>query len=424
MGGLEDLPSDVFRLMYERGLVSERDLRHLRLTSRGLRARLPVDGVLGHAHFHRIVAERGSRRAMAELLAVAERLLSRSWLEINALEATRRCLVNASEETAARVVAWGLEHRWDETMFRRFYSRTQNTRTSVYAPPVRDSSRETPWTPVALTASRRGFGRVLHMLLHPSVVHLVEWNASDSKILRLAVRDGLTDIVAALLAMPDGRGGSPTVHDSALIAHAASHRDGVILDVLLNLDPRLDLHSNNESALRHASMRGHAANVRKLLDLGADPTVLASESLRSASAVGAVDVVRLMLDWVSNDGMQRRVDRRAESSYAIRIASLHGHVDIVRMLLEDDLRDGDGKDTLRADPRAWSSFALRKAAENEHIEIVRMLLLDGRALPDAANHEALRSAVRASRTEVLKLLTSIPMYDTADKVNAVLASGS
>jgi ankyrin repeat protein len=92
-----------------------------------------------------------------------------------------------------------------------------------------------------------------------------------------------------------------------------------------------------------------------------DPAAEDKLAIIWASIEGKVDVVRLLLAWVSPNG--ERVDPAAQDNKAIRLASREGEVDVVRLLLAD----------ARVDPAARNNAASKEASRNGHLEVVRLL---------------------------------------------------
>jgi ankyrin repeat protein len=181
--------------------------------------------------------------------------------------------------------------------------------------------------------------------------------------------------------------GDPTEDDNILIRSASARGNTEAVRLLLE-DRRADPTADDNYAIIEASKNGRTEVVRLLLRDGrADPTADDNIIIGTASFSGRTEIVRLLLE----DG---RADPRADNNIAIITASRKGHTEVVRLLLEDG----------RADPRANNNEAIQMASENGHTEIVRMLLQDGRVNPRANDKYAIKMASNRGHTEVLLLL--------------------
>ncbi|KAJ1821386.1 hypothetical protein LPJ56_003250 [Coemansia sp. RSA 2599] len=160
----------------------------------------------------------------------------------------------------------------------------------------------------------------------------------------------------------------------------------------LNLGPLLvDVHKDNEAALRAAAEAGQAEAVRILVAAGANVSVFENEPLVLAAAEGHLDAVRTLLDCGA--------DASDDRSRALRTAVLRGDANIacVRLLLERGadaaaMNDncllaavyrGDGTAVPAAARSVQRRYASRSApATSSHVQLVKILLEHG-ANPNA-----------------------------------------
>ncbi len=190
------------------------------------------------------------------------------------------------------------------------------------------------------------------------------------------------------------------------------------------------LHQNiaMRDPLYHAAFHGDAAEVKRLLDGGADPNSADGAgytTLMSAAKDGNSEVVKILLSASANPNA---TDKNGYT--ALHDAAREGHAEVVKILL-----------SARADVNAASNggyTALRLAKEEGHSEVVKILqvagaesafasecplcepsrsgdltevkrLLDGGADPNAANQwgeTALMRAANYGKSEVAELLLS------------------
>ena len=168
----------------------------------------------------------------------------------------------------------------------------------------------------------------------------------------------------------------------------AAAKNGDLKKVAFSLQSGVDIHAENDKALRWASNHGHEEVVRLLLEQGADVHAESDEALRWASGCGHEAVVRLLLEqgadihalndsalqWASDRGheavvrllLDQGADVHAENDEALRWASKNGDEAIVRLLLERG-----------ADVHAENDWALRRASKNGHQGCVWALVENG-----------------------------------------------
>lgn len=169
---------------------------------------------------------------------------------------------------------------------------------------------------------------------------------------------------------------------------------GVLIKLLENI--QVDPSSNNNSAIRAASVNGHIGVVNYLLEypeVEINITTNSNEALKAAAENGHVEVVNRLLE-----NQQVRDNVAAHSNRALGLTAKNGHIEVVNRLLEfQQVRDNIS---------AWNNYALRFAAANGHIDVVNCLLeypqvKDGVSI---LNNEALRLAARNCHYEIAHIL--------------------
>ena len=88
----------------------------------------------------------------------------------------------------------------------------------------------------------------------------------------------------------------------------------------------VNIHAQNDGALRYASQRGYLEVVKFLVDKGADIHAKNDYALSSASQNGHLGVVKFLID--------KGADIHAENDYPLRWASFNGHLEIVKFLID------------------------------------------------------------------------------------------
>jgi ankyrin repeat protein len=172
-----------------------------------------------------------------------------------------------------------------------------------------------------------------------------------NRLLMLAVRDGETDVVRAML---DSYG-----HIALMLAKLYANPEKVKLP---EDHAAKDKSSLNEKLIK-AAREGDIEEVKQLLDNGANVDArdfIGRVPLMLASANGHVEMVRLLLEWKAD------VDAKDEDGdNALARAAWGGHAEIVQLLLargvDVHVKDKDG-DT-----------ALDLAADEGHTEVVDLL---------------------------------------------------
>ena len=169
------------------------------------------------------------------------------------------------------------------------------------------------------------------------------------------------------------------IHPKSLLTH-----DSEIVKLLLIHN--VNIHANNDQALRCASGHGHLEVVKLLLDNGADVHADNDQALRCASHHGHLEVVKLLLIYNANV--------HANNNEALIQASKKNHSEIVKLLLVHG-----------ADIHANDNQALKEASYSGHLEVVKVLL-KYKANVHANDNEALTQASKKKHAEVVKLLLS------------------
>ncbi|PRP75204.1 centrosomal protein [Planoprotostelium fungivorum] len=192
----------------------------------------------------------------------------------------------------------------------------------------------------------------------------------------------------------------PSVVDNITIRYAS--RLGLIeLVRTLMSDPRVDLSARNNEAFRWAASEGHHEVVQLLLaDARVDPSTEDNYALRVVAAKGHHVVIPVLL-------ADPRLDPSARQNEALREAAEKGHHEVIRLLLADP----------RVDPSARDNDAFIWAASKGHHEVVRLLLADARVDPSAEDNYALRVVAMRGQHEAIPLLLADPRVDPSTKDN-------
>ena len=101
-------------------------------------------------------------------------------------------------------------------------------------------------------------------------------------------------------------------------------KEGNVKGVILFMNKGVDIHAQNDYALRWASGNGHLEVVKYLVGEGADIHDLDDLALRWASEEGHLDVVKFLVE--------RGADIHTEDDEALRWASEEGHLEVVNYL--------------------------------------------------------------------------------------------
>ncbi|CAE7871385.1 unnamed protein product, partial [Symbiodinium microadriaticum] len=206
--------------------------------------------------------------------------------------------------------------------------------------------------------------------------------------------------------------------------------EGNILDDAFELDSPMDLQvltlpfseasDTQRDRLYEASGSGPAAEVESLLHVPADPDtvdveldMLPGSPLMSASSLGRLDVVKLLLE------AKAQVDLTDGSgATALIYAAINGHAGVLQFLMESGAQLG------KSDHHGWTS--LMHAVVNGHAEVVQLLLGAGAEmdLSDQESIGALMTAANRGHSQVVQLLSeaSSPEDDYSGRTALVLAT--
>jgi ankyrin repeat protein len=153
----------------------------------------------------------------------------------------------------------------------------------------------------------------------------------------------------------------------------------VFLIVLLNL------HADNDAALRLEAFDRDTTVVKLLIYFGADVHAKNDQALQIAAHKGDTEIVKILLDHDANV--------HADNDAPLYQASLYGHEDIVKMLLSHG-----------ADANTMNDRALQVAVQNDHPEVVKLLLDYGVRVSGCMDRAMIDYADRQGLTLIGKLL--------------------
>ncbi|AGF84830.1 repeat protein [Moumouvirus goulette] len=120
----------------------------------------------------------------------------------------------------------------------------------------------------------------------------------------------------------------------------------------------VDIHINNDYALRRASVQGHFKIVQYLVENGANLHAEDYCALRLACNNNHFEVVKYLIENGANI--------HANDDYALIRASMYGQFEMVQYLVENG-----------ANLHAKDDYALRLACRNGHFEVVKYLIENG-----------------------------------------------
>jgi len=150
------------------------------------------------------------------------------------------------------------------------------------------------------------------------------------------------------------------------------------------VDQGINIHTDNDQALRWSASNGYIDVVKFLVQNGADIHADNDYALRWSTSNGYIDVVKFLV--------QNGADIHANDDLALRWSASIGHIDVVKFLIENG-----------ADIHAWDDYALRYSAYHGHIEVVKFLVQNGADI-HADNDWALRWFVENGHTEIVEYL--------------------
>ena len=117
---------------------------------------------------------------------------------------------------------------------------------------------------------------------------------------------------------------------------------------------RIDVHTNDEWALKWAVINGHLEVVKYLVENGANIHADNELALKWAANNGHLEVVKYLVE--------NGADIHVDNEWALRWAANNGHLDVVKYLVENG-----------ADIHVDIDYALRWAVINGNLDIVRYL---------------------------------------------------
>lgn len=115
----------------------------------------------------------------------------------------------------------------------------------------------------------------------------------------------------------------------------------------------VDIHANDNEALRLSALAGHFQMVQYLVEGGADIHAKNDEALRLSVSEGHLEIVMFLV--------QRGATVRANDDHALRLSAMKGHLLIVQYLVEEGARVS-----------AQHYFALR-ASKDKHSKVYNFL---------------------------------------------------
>ena len=149
-----------------------------------------------------------------------------------------------------------------------------------------------------------------------------------------------------------------------------------------------------EDGFIKAVQQGRAPVVEFMLEnVHINPAARNNEAIRIASAIGDIDMFRLLLN-------RPEVNPGAMNNEALVNAVKYGRVEIVRLLLANPNNE--------INAAARNNEAIRLASGRDNIDMVRLLLNRPEVNPGAMNNEALIDAVRYRNIEIVRLLLAHP----------------
>lgn len=209
------------------------------------------------------------------------------------------------------------------------------------------------------------------MTIHPEdVLTLVE------------VHDSLASLK---LLLADAR--CDDVDRTDLMIRAAQVENREVVLYLLSL-PEVDPSASDNEAIRSSACKGDYELVRELLSYSqVNPSAKDNEAIKEALVRGHAEVVRLILAS-SRFSMENMMDLDGSFGEAIE----RNRTEAIRVLLKDG----------RFDPS--NLFFSRDLCKGGTLEMFRVLYDDGRVDWDIDENEALRTARKFNRTEMVELL--------------------
>jgi hypothetical protein len=148
------------------------------------------------------------------------------------------------------------------------------------------------------------------------------------------------------------------------------------------LSYELDIHADNNYALKRAVCKGCVDIVECLIKYGAD--IHNNHFVQLASSRGYLDVVECLI--------KHGADIHADNNLAIKWASEYGHLDVVKRLISHG-----------ADIHIQNDRPLFLASNRGHLDVVKYLIANGSNI----NDEAITRASQNGHTDIVEYLTNI-----------------
>ena len=149
------------------------------------------------------------------------------------------------------------------------------------------------------------------------------------------------------------------------------------------IEEGINIHADDDYALRYAAGNGHLEVVQYLIDKGADIHAYDDWAFRYSSENGYLEVVQYLID--------KGADIHAYDDDALKYAAINGYLEVVRYLIDKG-----------ANIHADNDYALRYAARNGYLEVVRYLINKG-----ANIHSNNDEVFRYGTAEVVTYLNSL-----------------
>ena len=124
------------------------------------------------------------------------------------------------------------------------------------------------------------------------------------------------------------------------------------------IEEGVNIHADDDYALRYAAKNGNLELVKFLVDNNADIHAYNDYAFRYAAEYGYLEIVKYLIDNGANI--------HARNDYALIYAAGNGYLEVVQYLIENG-----------ANIHAYDDYALRYAAFNGHLEVVQYLIENG-----------------------------------------------
>lgn len=177
--------------------------------------------------------------------------------------------------------------------------------------------------------------------------HGVLWGLDQPNLSRFA-RAGHLPVVQYLIE----HGVNVHAEDDAALRLASMNGRLAVVQCLI--EHGANVHAKNDWALYTASSGGHSAVVQCLVKCGANVHAKNGEALRAASLHGHLPVVKCLIEYGANV--------HALSDWSIVLASEHGHLPVVQYLLDHG-----------ANAHRWGAWLLQVVHTKGYVDVGRLL---------------------------------------------------